>query len=148
MGLVALEGAVRGQFVAKEPLVGDHVGAWWTWHHVPGVVGQQSHVLLHNTTPVWVGEGGTNGGGHRGGVRRRGNRISCQDEPVDGVENAGAPSHHQVDVPRIMVDGDWVVHRRLGADRRDVENRGHGLLATVIDEGMVGEASRARRRAR
>jgi hypothetical protein len=32
LGLVAVEGAVRGQLVAKEPLVGDHVGAWWTRH--------------------------------------------------------------------------------------------------------------------
>jgi hypothetical protein len=27
--------------VAKEPLAGDHVGAWRTWDQVPGVVGQQ-----------------------------------------------------------------------------------------------------------
>jgi hypothetical protein len=38
--------------VAKEPLAGDHVGAWWTWHQVSGVVGQQSRVLLHSVTPV------------------------------------------------------------------------------------------------
>jgi hypothetical protein len=31
-GLVAVEGAVRGQLVAKEPLVGDHVTAWRTRH--------------------------------------------------------------------------------------------------------------------
>jgi hypothetical protein len=147
MGLVALEGVVQGQLVAKEPLVGDHVGAWWTWHRVPGVVGQQSHILLHNATPVWVGEGSANGGGHRGGVQRRGSRISCQDESVDGVENAGAPSHHQVDAPEIVVDGDWVLHKQLGAGRRDVGNREHGLLATMIEEGGVGEVSCARRRA-
>jgi hypothetical protein len=39
--LVAVEGAVRGQLVAKEPLPSDHVGAWWTRHQVPGVAGQQ-----------------------------------------------------------------------------------------------------------
>jgi hypothetical protein len=38
--LVVVEGAVRGQLVAKEPLVSDHVGAWWTRHQVLGVVGQ------------------------------------------------------------------------------------------------------------
>jgi hypothetical protein len=38
-GLVAVEGAVRGQLVAKETHVSDHVGAWWTRHEVPGVVG-------------------------------------------------------------------------------------------------------------
>jgi hypothetical protein len=41
IGLVAVEGAIRGQLVAKEPLAGDHVGAWWTRHLVPGVVNQQ-----------------------------------------------------------------------------------------------------------
>jgi hypothetical protein len=38
-GLVGVEGAVRGQLVAKEPLVGDHVGAWWIRHQVLGVAG-------------------------------------------------------------------------------------------------------------
>jgi hypothetical protein len=38
-GLVAVEGAVRSHLVAKEPLFGDHVGVWWTWDQVPGVVG-------------------------------------------------------------------------------------------------------------
>jgi hypothetical protein len=53
MGLVAVEGAIRGQLVAKEPLAGDHVGAWWTRHQIPGVVGQQGRVLLlHSATPV------------------------------------------------------------------------------------------------
>jgi hypothetical protein len=47
-GLVAVEGAVRGQFVAKKPLVGDHVGAWWTQYQVPGVLGQQGYILLHS----------------------------------------------------------------------------------------------------
>jgi hypothetical protein len=37
--------------VAKEPLAGDHVGAWWTWHQVPCVVGKQGRVL-HSATPV------------------------------------------------------------------------------------------------
>jgi hypothetical protein len=59
-GLVAVEGAVRGHLVAKEPLAGDHVGAWWTRHQVLGVVGQQDRVLLHSAKPVRVGEGGAN----------------------------------------------------------------------------------------
>jgi hypothetical protein len=29
-GLVAVEGAIRGQLVTKKPLVSDHSGAWWT----------------------------------------------------------------------------------------------------------------------
>jgi hypothetical protein len=36
----------------KEPLIGDHIGAWWTRHQVPGVVGQQGRVLLRSATRV------------------------------------------------------------------------------------------------
>jgi hypothetical protein len=76
------------------------------------VVGQEGRVLLlHSTTPMWVDEGSANGGGHRGCVRWGAGRISCQDQPVDRVKNAsGASSHHRVDVPGVMVDGDRVVH--------------------------------------
>jgi hypothetical protein len=109
------------------------------------VVGQQSRVLLHSTTPVWVGEGGVNGGG-RGGVRRSVGRISGQNQSVDGAKNAdGASSHHRVDVPGVAVDGDRVVHRRLRADRRDVGGHGRGRLTAVIDGGGFGKASHARR---
>jgi hypothetical protein len=57
----------------------------------------------------------------------------------------GAPGHHRVDVPGVAVDGDRVVHRWLGAVGRDVGGRGRGRLAVSRD---VGEAHRARRRAR
>jgi hypothetical protein len=68
VGLVAVEGVVRSQLVAKEPLAGDHISARWMRHQVPGVVGQQGHVLLlHGPTPLRVGEGGAN----RGGLWRR-----------------------------------------------------------------------------
>jgi hypothetical protein len=111
-GLVAVEGAVRGQLVAKKPLAGDHVGAWWTRHQVPGLVGQEDRILLlHSTTPMWVGKGSANGGGYRGSVRWSAGCISYQDQPVDGAKNAsGAPSHHRVDVPGVTVDGDRVVN--------------------------------------
>jgi hypothetical protein len=148
-GLVAVEGAVRGQLVAKEPLAGDHVRAWWTRHQVLGVVGQQGRVLLHSTMSVWVGEGGANRGGDRGGVRRSGGRISDQNQAVDGAENVGGtPSHHRVDVPRVAVDGDRVVHKRLGASRRAVGGRRRGRLAAMIGDGGFGKASHARRRTR
>jgi hypothetical protein len=98
---------------------------------------------------MWVGEGSANGGGHRGCVRWSAGRISCQDQPIDGAKNAsGAPSHHLVDVPRVAVDGDRVVYWRLGAGRRNVGSGGYGRLAAVIDDGGVGKAARARRRAR
>jgi hypothetical protein len=76
------------------------------------VVGQEGRVLLlHSASPVWVGESGTNGGGDWGGVRWSGSRISCQDQLVNRSKNAGgAPGHHRVDVPRVAVDGDRVVH--------------------------------------
>jgi hypothetical protein len=31
-GLEAVEGAIRSQLVAKEPLAGDHIAAWRTLH--------------------------------------------------------------------------------------------------------------------
>jgi hypothetical protein len=34
------EVAIRSQLVVKQPLAGDHIGAGWTRHQVPGVVGQ------------------------------------------------------------------------------------------------------------
>jgi hypothetical protein len=112
--LVAVEGASRCQFVAEEPLAGDHVGVGMMRNQVPGVVGQQGRVLLHRPTPVRVSEGGTNGGGDRGGVRWSGGRISCKNQSVDrSKDSGGAPSHHGVDVPGVAVNGDQVVHRWL-----------------------------------
>ena len=44
-----------------------------------------------------------------------------QDQPVNGVENAGcATSRHRVDVPGVTVDGNRVVHRRLDAGQRGI----------------------------
>jgi hypothetical protein len=92
------------------------------------VVGQEGRVLLlHSTTPMWVSEGSANGGGHRGSVGWSAGCSSCQEQPVDGAENAsGAPSHHRVDVPGVAVDGNRVVNGRLGANRRNVESGGYG----------------------
>jgi hypothetical protein len=123
-GLVAIEGAVRGQLVAKKPLACDHVSAWWTRHQVPGVVGQQGHVLfLHRATLVGAHEGSANKGGDLGGVWRSVSRISCQNQPVNEAKNADcAPSHHQVDVLEVAVDADQVVHTgaQCGLSRRRV----------------------------
>jgi hypothetical protein len=141
-GLVAVEGAIRSQLVAKEPLVGDHIGAGWTRHHVPDVVGQQGCVLLHGPTLVLVDEGGANGGGDRGGVRWSSGRISGQDQPVDRPKDTGgAASHHRVNVPGVAVNGDRVVHRRL-------RRRRCGRPVAMINDGGVGESGRARRGAR
>jgi hypothetical protein len=59
----------------------------------------------------------------------------------------GASSHNRVDVLEVALNGDRVVHRRLRAGHRDVGGRGRGRLAAVIDDGGVGEAGHARRRA-
>jgi hypothetical protein len=106
--------------VAKEPLIGDHIGARRTRHQVPGVVGQQDRVLLlHSPTPMWIGEGGANGGGDRRGARWSSGRISDHNQLIAGPKDtSGALSHHQVDVPRVAVNGDRVVHRWLRAGRR------------------------------
>jgi hypothetical protein len=58
------------------------------------VVGQEGRVLLlHSTTPMWVGEGSVNKGGHWGSVGWSAGRISCQNQPIDGAKNAsGAES--------------------------------------------------------
>jgi hypothetical protein len=76
MGLVVVEGVVRGKLVAKEQLASDHISAWWTWNQVPDVVDQHGRVLLHNVTPMWVGKGGANGRGNQGGVWRSGSCVS------------------------------------------------------------------------
>jgi hypothetical protein len=49
--------------VAEDPLADHHIGAWWTRHKVPSVVGQQGHILLYSAMPVGIGEGGVNGVG-------------------------------------------------------------------------------------
>jgi hypothetical protein len=136
--------------VAKAPLAGDHVGAWRTRHQAPCVVGHQGCVLLlHSTMPMWVSEGGSDGGGDRTCVQRSGGRISGQNQPVDGAKNAGcASSHHRLDMLGVAVDGDRVIHMQLRADYRDNGGHGCGRLATVIDDDGVNKASRARRWAR
>jgi hypothetical protein len=52
-------------------------------------------------------------------------------------------------VPTVAVDGNRVVHGRLGAGWRVVRSQGRrGQLAAVVDDGGVDEARRARRRCR
>jgi hypothetical protein len=114
------------------------------------VVGQEGRVLLlHSVSLVWVGESGVNGGGDRGGVRWSGSRISCQDQPIDRSKNtSGALGHIRVDVPGVAVDGDRVVYRWLGVVCWTIGGHERGRLTAVVDDGEVGEAHRARRRAR
>jgi hypothetical protein len=108
------------------------------------VVGQQGHVLLHSATPMGVGKDSANRGGDRVGVWRSGSRVSHQDQPILGAEDVGcAANHHRVYVPGVAMDGDRVVHGRLGAGRQVVRSRGSCLLVAVADEGgKVGRAAR------
>jgi hypothetical protein len=40
-----------------------------------------------------------------------------------------------VDVPEVAVDGDRVVHGRLGMGQRVVRSQGRGYLTVMVDEG-------------
>jgi hypothetical protein len=112
-------------------------------HQVPDVVGQQDHVLLHSATPVGDGEGGTSGGGDRGGIRRSGSHVSRKDQPVNRGGNVGcAMSHHRVYVPGDTVDGDRVGHE---GSVRGVGSRQRGPFAMMVDESGVSEACHSRR---
>jgi hypothetical protein len=106
------------------------------------VVGQQGHVLLQSATSVGVGKGRTKRGDW-GGVRRS---VSCQNQQVDGAENASCvASHHQVDVLGVAMDGERVVHGEAWcglAGRREPRS---GPPAAAVDEVRVSEAGRARR---
>jgi hypothetical protein len=66
MSLVLLQGVIRVELVLKDPFAGDDVGTNKTRDKIPSVVGDQSIIFfMHGTTPGRVGEGGTDGGGHR-----------------------------------------------------------------------------------
>jgi hypothetical protein len=76
---------------------------------------------------VGVGDDSANGGRDRGGIQRSGSRVGRQDQSDNEAENPGCTVSHQwVDVLGVAVDGDRVVHERLGAGRRVVMDRGRG----------------------
>jgi hypothetical protein len=64
--LVPFQGAVGIKLVLKNSLTGDDVGANGARDKIPGVVGDQgSKFFFHSMTPIWIDEGGADGGGHR-----------------------------------------------------------------------------------
>jgi hypothetical protein len=64
--LVPFQGAVRIELVLENPLASDDVGANGARDKILGVVGDQgSKFFFHGTTPIWIDEGGADGGGHR-----------------------------------------------------------------------------------
>ena len=44
--LVPLKGTISPPLVSPDPLAGDDVSAGWTGHQIPGLVGEERHVLL------------------------------------------------------------------------------------------------------
>jgi hypothetical protein len=64
--LVPFQGAVGIELVLENSLVGDDVGANGARDKIPSVVGDQgSKFFFHGTVPIWIDEGGADGGGHR-----------------------------------------------------------------------------------
>jgi hypothetical protein len=64
--LVLFQGAVGIELVLENPLAGDDIGANGARDKIPGVVGDQgSKFFFYGTTPIWIDEGGADGGGHR-----------------------------------------------------------------------------------
>lgn len=63
---VAIETAIRGEFVSKNPLAYNHIHTRWTWYEIPSVFGLQgSKLVFHGCTPVWICESISKGLGHR-----------------------------------------------------------------------------------
>jgi hypothetical protein len=61
--LVPVQRAIRLELVLEDPLARHHIDSTWSWYQVPGVVGQQSLVLLfHSAAPVGVDERATDRG--------------------------------------------------------------------------------------
>jgi hypothetical protein len=64
--LVLFQGGVGVELVLEDPFDGDNVGANRTRDKIQSVVGDQSIIFFfHGMMPGWVGEGSTDGGGHR-----------------------------------------------------------------------------------
>jgi hypothetical protein len=66
VSLVPFQRAVGVELVLENQFVGDDVGANGARHKIPSVVGDQgSKLFFHGAAPVWIDEGGADGGGHR-----------------------------------------------------------------------------------
>ena len=56
-GFVTSQGAVRVEFMFKNPLPRHDVGAWWSWNKAPGAVVDERLVLVrHGSPPVRVSQ--------------------------------------------------------------------------------------------
>jgi hypothetical protein len=103
--------------MAKEPLANDHVGAWWTWHQVLGVAGQQGNILLlHSVTPVGVGEGGAD----RGGTGEVPGGVSAA--RISRSTGRRTPAARQVTIEWTCLGSGWMATKRITRD--SVESSG------------------------
>jgi hypothetical protein len=121
MSLVPIQGAIRLQLLLEDPFPGDNISAREARHQVPIVVRLQGLIHLHSAPLVGIGEHTTDRG-QLGGERRRGH------ENISG--------HHRVDVPRVPVEGNRVIHRRrLASGSRSI-----GPAMSLVDMNGVREA--------
>ena len=68
--LVPLKGTINPPLVCPDPLASDDVGAGWTRHQIPCLVGEESRVLLfHCMAPLRVRQGAANERGYRRDLR-------------------------------------------------------------------------------
>jgi hypothetical protein len=64
--LVPFQRAIEVEFVLENPFVSDDVAANGARDKIPGAVSNQGNKLFfHGTAPVWIDEGGADGGGYR-----------------------------------------------------------------------------------
>jgi hypothetical protein len=64
--LVPFQSAIRVELTFEDSCSGDDVGANEAQDKIPAVVGDQGNkFFFHGAMPIWINEGGANGGGHR-----------------------------------------------------------------------------------
>jgi len=105
--LVPLKSVVSPTLVSPDPLAGEDVGARWTWHQIPRLVGEERRILLfHHAAPVRVQQGLADGRGYRGDLRvpghhRKSPRLQC---------TSRVSRHHKVNMTWVSVKKRWMVH--------------------------------------
>ena len=106
--LVPLKGDISPALVSLDPLAGDDVGARWTRHQIPCLVGKERRVLLfHRAALVRVQQGLADKKRYRGDLRVP--RHRCKSLGLQGTSRMSR--HHRVNMTRVSVKKWWVVHR-------------------------------------
>ncbi|KAH7672477.1 hypothetical protein IHE45_09G057300 [Dioscorea alata] len=56
--LISIQGAIRLQFVSKNPFTYNHISTCGTWNKVPGIISAQgSELLLYGEVPIVISAG-------------------------------------------------------------------------------------------